>query len=861
MLRKQAKRKARAAKKQPHEARKAEKRGGSLFRKPDSPWLRFFIKAGIVLFILTILGLVAGYYAFMTITSPHRKWANEINLENINNLEHPAIIYDRNGRELGRIFDENRSYVTLDKVSRSMIDALVAQEDKTFWTHDGYDPVGIARAVKAAVSAGGAPNQGASTITQQLARGAFDLERRTIARGGSRYERKIVEIFLAMRIEEKYTKEQILEFYLNRIYFGRGFYGIRAASLGYFGKEPIDLTVPEAASIAALVKNPERYNPIRNPELNFRWRNDVIDRMYRWGYLSFDEADRLKKFPLEVNPKPLQRNTSFLYNQVYKHTLNLFDSDRAEEILKTAGIRIHTTIDKDMQDAAAESLRLKLESIESMDGYAHVRFDQKDDPRYAQHRYLDGLVYALDNETGGVLTYVGGRSFDVDNFDMIESGRRAMGTVLLPFLYATAFENGYTPNSRLIDDAMDNRLAGIGGIEGILGEWGMEVDRGRYLDSVTLRQSLSWSKIAASARLGMNVGAKPFITMLHNAGITPPPRNSGSTEANPAYYPRVYLGTESMSMKELVMAYTSFPNAGVRPLTPFIVSKVTDKHGNILWEEPRTKARSSVSTMRPNTSYRIHTILQDSLKRGSAVRVLPYLPKNFNGAVKTGTNYDFADNALLGYNSSFTCGVWMGFLNTKAPIYERAFSSDTCAPILGAVFTAAERAGIKDELIEMPDDTDAVEICRSSGQIATDFCFESAVEGGKPTYKRNTYIEYFPKGDVTLSECSVHGDALAVLHDFIGYGSNSNRILPIIPIVPQAKALVGKDPYHANLVLDPIHKDGKGLSEHNQSYRATLLQEKDEDSILKSIKDIIGEGRIEISTPRSLKIPVRPLAY
>ncbi len=860
MLRRQLKKKARPAKKSSLQSRKPEKRGEGLFQKPRSPWLRFFIKAAIIMFILTLLGAVAGYYAFMTYTSPHRKWANEINLENINNLEHPSIIYDRNGKELGRIYDENRSYVPLSQISRSMVDALVAQEDKTFWTHDGYDPIGIARAVKAAISAGGAPNQGASTITQQLARGAFDLERRTLARGGTRYERKIVEIFLAMRIEEKYTKEQIIEFYLNRIYFGRGFYGIRAASLGYFGKEPIDLTVPEAASIAALVKNPENYNPIRNPELNFKWRKDVIDRMYRWGYLSFDEADRLKKIPLTLNPKPLQRNTSFLYNQVYKHALNLFESDRAEEILKTSGIRIYTTIDKEMQDAATDSLRSKLEEIEQMEGYKHVRFDQKDDPRFKQHRYLDGLVYTLDNETGGVLTYVGGRSFDVDNFDLIESGRSATGTAILPFLYATAFEQGYTPSSRLVDDAMDNRLAGIGGIEGILGEWGMEVDRGRYLDSVTLRQALSWSKIAASARLGMDMGAKPFIAMLNSVGITPPPRNASSTEANPSYYPRVYLGTESTSMKELVMAYTSFPNAGSRPNAPFIVSKVTDKRGNVLWEEPRTKAHSSVSTMRPNTSYRIHSILQESLKKGSAVRVLPYLPEGFQGAVKTGTNYDFADNTLIAYNSSFTCGVWMGFLNSNTAIYEGAFSSDTCAPIVGAVFHAADRMGIPDEPIEMPDDTEAVEICKSSGQLATDFCFESTVVGGKPTYIRNTYIEYFPKGDVSLAACSVHGDALTVLHDFIGYGSGSNRVLPVAPILPQARALLGDDPYQTNLVLTPLHKDGQGLGDRRHAY-STLLQAEEKDSVLKSLKDILDEARIEISSPRSLRIPVRPLAY
>ena len=183
-------------------------------------WKRVLLRMGLVFVIFLIMCLVGGYAGFNIFTAKYQKWADEFNLEDINNLDHPCIIYDRNGEEIGRIFDENRSYVTYDKISHSMIDALVAQEDKNFWSHKGFDPVGIVRAAREALVAGGA-NQGASTITQQLARNAYDLERRTQARGGSRYERKIVEIFLAMRIEKKYDKRQIMEFYLNRIYFGR----------------------------------------------------------------------------------------------------------------------------------------------------------------------------------------------------------------------------------------------------------------------------------------------------------------------------------------------------------------------------------------------------------------------------------------------------------------------------------------------------------------------------------------------------------------------------------------------------------------------------------------------------------------
>ena len=788
--------------------------------RPGSRWKRVLLRLFLMGLALSVLCAALGYAGFMMITAKYSRWADEFNLEDVNNLDHPCIIYDRNGKEIGRIFDENRSYVTIDEISESMINALISQEDKTFWTHEGYDPMGIARAVKETVMAHGKANQGASTITQQLARNAYDLERRTLVRGGTRYERKIVEIFLARRLEKRYNKRQILEFYLNRIYFGRGYYGIRAAALGYYGKEPKDLTVREAASLAALIKNPENYNPIRNPELNLRWRNDVIDRMQRSNYLSLKEAERVKKQPLGLAPKPLRRNTSFLHALVQQQAISLYENpERGEEIVKSAGIRIYTTIDADMQQAAEEALKNQLQSIEARKDYSHVRYDDPRDPENDQHRYLDGIVYAVDNKTGATLVYVAGRDFERDNFDLIESGRRPVGTALLPFLYMCAFDNGYSPSSRLVDDAMDNRLAGIGGSEGILGEWGMEVEKGRYMDSVTARQALEWSKIAASVRLGIALSSKtpraarPFIDTLTRAGITPPPRNAGSTEVRPMYYPRVYLGTEPVSFKEMVMAYTIFPNAGQRPITPYIITKVTDSRGTILWENPlhpKTALHRSTSSC---TAYRLHSIMRDSLKQGSAARVRPYLPDTFNGAVKSGTNYDFADAALFAYNSSFTCGVWIGFLNDRKAIYPEAFASDICGPVLGEVMRAAQ-GRYADEPLLVPPDTEQVEICLHSGQIATNFCYEEVIKDGNPGYERPTYTEYFPKGDVSLGTCTVHGDGSPSLSDVMdSRGQNLfSRVLPIVPILPKGPALLGTDPYGCVTELNPRYKDSEAVS-------------------------------------------------
>lgn len=847
--------------------RRAAKEKVVINRAPTSWWRRVLLRVGMVVTVALVTLSLIGYTLFTSVTAKYQKWAEEFNLEDINNLDHPCIIFDRNGEEIGRIYDENRSYVTYDKISRAMIDALVAQEDKNFWTHNGFDPVGIIRAAKEAAAAGGQANQGASTITQQLARNAYDLEQRTAARGGSRYERKVVEIFLAMRIEQKYDKQQILEFYINRVYFGRGFYGIRAASLGYFGKEPADLTVREAASIAALIKNPENYNPLRNAKLNWKWRNDVIDRMQRAGMLTAGEAARQKETELGLNPKPLKRNTSFLHALVQQQAISIFQNpERGEEIVKSRGIKIYTTIDRRMQEAAEQTLRSQLEKMEAREDYTHVRFNETNDPRCAQHRYVDGAVFAVDNNTGGVLAYVGGRSFDRDNFDIIESGRRSVGTAMLPFLYMCAFDNGYSPCSRLLDDALDNRLAGIGGTEGILGEWGMEVEKGRYLDSITLRQSLEWSKIAASARLGIALGSHPtkgarcFQDTLTAVGITPPPRNPNSTELKPQYYPRVYLGTEPVSLKEVTMAYTVFPNGGKRPIAPYVVSKITDSNGKILWENPLSVTHRMVRSTSPCTSYRLHSIMRESMEKGSAQRVRPLLPETFAGAVKTGTNYDFSDNSLFGYTSGFTCGIWMGYLNDHQPIYPQAFGSDTCAPIFAAVL-AASAGSHEDSPIPVPPDTEEVEICLSSGQIATNFCFETVMKDGKPGYVRPTYLEYIPKGDVQLGQCLVHGDGSPSLMDFMESHPehmNSSRVLPVVPVLPRSSALIGEDPYDCELTLNPRYKNATDLAD--SAATAEEVSGADDDSTPEEVDTPVIDTDLQIKAPRPLRhLPLVPL--
>lgn len=245
---------------------------------------------------------------------------------------------------------------------------------------------------------------------------------------------------------------------------------------------------------------------------------------------------------------------------------------------------------------------------------------------------------------------------------------------------------------------------------------------------ITAHRGLSASKIAASLRMGMEMGTAPFVKKLTDFGIRKPVREAGSTEVNPVYRPKIFVGTEPASLKEMTLAYTAIPNGGSRPQDIYYLDRIEDEDGQLIWEstqaiETRNNAQIRKGATSTATAFQLHNILNSSLKNGSAQRVAPYLPKNFKGGVKTGTTYDFADNWLFGYDSRITCGIWVGFLEGKKPIYHGAFSSDTCASVLGTAITEAERQFPAGELAPPPS-VERVEICLTTGKRATHSCYD-----------------------------------------------------------------------------------------------------------------------------------------
>jgi penicillin-binding protein 1A len=749
---------------------------------------RFYKRKGFWL-TLIMLGLLVAATAFVVIESYTREYRiraeTEFDMERINDLEIPSLILDRNGREIGRIFVQNRSVIPIDEVPEIFIQALRAGEDSRFLSHGGVDFIGIIRAAK--FTAQGSA-QGASTITQQLARNAYNLKEEAVRRNETTMQRKMVEMFLAMRIERHYTKRQILEFYLNRIYFGSGFYGIRSASLGYFGKEPMALTAGESASLVTLIKNPNRRSPLNDPEANLAGRNYVLMRMRAEGMISSRELRRLQALPLVLNPKPLRRGTTHLYERV----ADAVGSALGEDALESGGFTIHTTILAEAQEAAQKALLESLARAESQPGYQQQRYEdyQKSDEKAAE--YLQGAVFMVDHETGDVLAHVGGRDYAQVPYDFIELGKRPLGTAFFPFIYAAGFEAGLTPATVIEDEAMDNRSVMVGGREGILGEWGMEVASPVYEGKITARKALEHSKIAATVRFADQVGLQRVVDMACDFGL--PLRNAELLR-------RIAVGFEQVSLKQAVRAMAVFPSGGrLGPAQFSILERVENAAGRPVYRrERRPLARSQV--IDPATAWQVHSMMAGSLYRGSSKGVLDDLREYpFHGAGKGGSTHDFGDCWFIGYNKRVTCGVWTGFLNAAGEaIYPGAFSRDLAMPVWQAAMNAAAPA-FGGSGIPVPDNIVKVAVCSVSGQRSTQFCQEYVEDSatGMVRSMSTGVEEYFRKGSEKIAFCSMHSGAL-------GEGvSPETAILNLpaldaVPVVPKGPVLIGDDPYHTEL--------------------------------------------------------------
>ncbi|MDD5350499.1 MAG: transglycosylase domain-containing protein [Chthoniobacteraceae bacterium] len=744
----------------------------------------------VTLVILSGLTAVGGFFYLVHEYAPK---AAALDLTKLQDMETASIVFDRNGQQLGKIYVQNRETIPLSEMPASIVPALVSMEDTRFWQHHGVDYVGMIRATVINWRAGKI-RQGASTITQQLARNSFPD---ALPSSDRSFQRKILEAFVAYRIEDNFSKQKILESYLNRVYFGWGFYGIEAAARGYFGKPARELNLSECATLAGMLHSPNALSPWRDRKSCIKARDIALGRMLELGWIKERDFAAAKAETLAVKNRGTSKTESYLIAFVQQQVAEVIGED---ESVYGDGFRIYTTLDARLQKTAEDALKTRLEEVERRSGFSHPTYAQYDALYRARRKrpesdplptpdYLQGALFAIDNSDGGVLAMVGGRDFNHNQYNRALFANRSPGTGFLPIVYAAAFEKGIFPGAVFQDAPLDNRLVMIGGMTGILGEWGPETTDNQYEGPITAHSALVKSKNSASVRLGLATGLDAVTTLAKNARIDSPLQR----------FPNTYLGKSEVTLEDLTLAYTLFPDGGARPDKPVIVRRVETKDGKLVYTQPPTK---KIPVLTPTTAWEVHSALAESLDRGSADKAYTrYGLKKFPMGGKTGTAYNFTDAWFIGYSSAVTCGVWTGF-DSPSPIYNGAFSNEIALPIW-VDFMNATFPTFPPQEIARPPGLQKYEICSVTGQLITPKCIDSRPNpaGGAPIERSTAIFEWGTPEQAPKVACELH---TGVKHeDSQPTVPDSKR--PVLasdpstfqPVHIKSPTVLGNDPFHS----------------------------------------------------------------
>ncbi len=671
--------------------------------------------------ILTALALVVAIVAAALLYPHYRKYqdiANSFDLSEISAIPAISEVFDRNGRLYSRLHGETRYVVPLTEVSPNFVNALLAREDDRFRNHPGVDARGILRAAITNLRSGKV-EEGASTITQQLARNSFDLS-------DNRWERKIVEALLALRIERELTKDQILEAYVNRIFYGRGLYGIETASRACFGKTANDLTLSEAAILAGLIRSPNRFSPLEDTAKAIAQRDQVLARMEELALISTAEADaaRAEKMPAAKRLPPTVQE-----DYAMDAVLSDLQIVLSPAVIARGGLKIYTTIDRRLQLIAQSAIEAHLSQIESAEGWTHPTRAAYD-PETDELAYLQGSLVAIDNTTGGILAIVGGRDYRESRYNRALLAKRQVGSTFKPFIYAAAFEAGLLPGT-LVDDGPIRP----GEIASIKSDWAPKnSDRGDagLLPAAT---GLIRSRNTMAVRVGEFATLPAVVALAARAGL-------GEIPANPA----TYLGAFEASLKDITTAYTTFPNAGNRRQS-FVVDHVVDRNARITYKA----TAASLPAIAPPADAIVDEILQEVVTSGTAAKASS-LGLTIPAAGKTGTTDDYKDAWFVGYTSRLTCGVWVG-LDRPKRIMNKGYGSTLALPIWVDFMEKASERDFPAESLGINIARVRGPLCRRSGLQATATCQASG----------DAYVAEIPKAMTPVNSCgfsvSEHGSA------------------------------------------------------------------------------------------------------
>jgi penicillin-binding protein 1A len=621
-------------------------------------------------------------------------------------------IYDINGELIGEVYQQRRIPVSLDSIPDYISNAAIAVEDKDFYEHCGINFERILKAawvdlIKRKYV------QGASTITQQLSRNIFLHLKKTIIR-------KTKEIYLALFIDRHYTKDKILEMYLNEIYFGYGNYGVGAASEYYFDKEIDSVSLSEAAALVGLIRSPGRYSPY-NDQQRFKERRDfVLKELLAEGYISAQQMDSALAESLSVVDHSNQNRIGPYYiNEVKRQMNSIFGS----AYRTWGGYKVHIAMDKKMQMLADSLIEVGLNRVEK---YWHLtpKNSMPDSLIYSENiPYIQGAIVVLESETGYVLALVGGRDFRHSQFSRATQGKRLAGSSFKPFLYTAAIDNGFSPSDFVFDLPVVKEIAGQ-----IYAPANYDSS---FMGKITLRKALSKSRNNAAIRLCQEVGPFTVVDYAHLMGI--------ESYLDPVL--TIPLGTSSVTLLEMVRAYSTLANMGEK-VEPIFILKVEDRYGNVVYENRIVRER----VLSEETAYIMLNMLQSVFDEGTAYGARR---RGFKlpAAGKTGTTDNFTDAWFMGFTPYLAMGVWVGYDYPKR-IGGHASGAGVALPIwtdfMKAVVDSTENYQFRE-----PEGITYRYVCTESGELATPKC---------PKVRK----EIFRKGDVPKRLCSLHGGEVGI---------------------------------------------------------------------------------------------------
>ncbi len=659
-------------------------------QKPKTGWTfwRKIVVGFQVCFIVgMVLACIAGYFIYEKALVYYAR-AETYDLKKLDDLNVTSTFYDVNGEELGRIFVEDRIVLKPEQIPDTMRQAVMAAEDRRFYEHGAIDYWGIVRALHEDLLHKSHGVQGGSTIEQQLAKHLIGDFSRTL-------DRKFLEAFVAIRLEQNLTKDQIMNYYLNRIYFGKGYFGVGAAARGYFGKDASQLTVPECALLAGIIRAPVSSSPRVDPQ-KAKWRRDqTLKTMYELGDISREDYIRDIETPLRVlPPKPDGRQTYVMVAAV-KELENILQVEGTEEMPQ--GLTVHTNIDLRLQRAIEADMNEQLSALEAAQPPA------VSGPAPAAKTPLQGSAIVVDVHTGRVEAWVGGRDFTKNQYDHVSMARRESGALLQPLLYALSFDRlGLTPASMINASYIDpseppaQQDLGLGNPQTDLNKWFLSVE-----------DALALGNRSAATRVGLQLKPATLNDWFRKAGLE---------QANvPSDKPGVF-NPDPMTLGDMAAIYQVLANSGERRKLK-IIRSVVGMNGQVMYDDGKPDRNDGKDDLLNSVNDQQLTLtLQNALREGPARTLTREYGFHSPLAGMPGYSDGYRDAWFVGYTPQTLAGVWVGYDDSRA-IGPREVAVKSAVPLWGGIMREIQARAQTGDAFPVPPELTKVEIDRATGAL------------------------------------------------------------------------------------------------------------------------------------------------